>query len=130
MRKLLSVGIVALLAFIVVGCSGNVMSSNWSNNNLENELVGRSWTITADSVNGYATYKTTFNDENLSSMHVENTNSSGEVAIVIIQDDLERSFDVTGKFSGDLDLSEFSPGPIQIRPSFAKANDVNLKLTW
>jgi len=93
-------------------------------------MTANGWKIQADSIDGYASRKLDFNAENLVALHVDNTNSTGEVLLVISQDSISQTFTLSPNFSGRLDLGKFSPGKVTVRLEFKNAQKIDLTIVW
>jgi len=130
MKRIISAILAAILLLALAGCNAQSMSNSWSHTSLNNEMTTNGWKIQAKSIDGYASRKLDFNAENLVAFHVDNTNSAGEVLLVISQDSVSQTFTISPSFSGRLDLGKFSPGKITVRLEFKKAKDIDLTIVW
>ena len=131
MKKLIiTLGIVFVLAFALVGCGATSMSNAWSYTGLSYENKIDSWTISAETVDGSATRNIKFNSDNLAALYVESTNDVGEVFLIMTQDDIERTINLTRAYDGKIDTSVFKTGSIKLQLKFMKAENVNIVLNW
>jgi len=88
------------------------------------------WTYSARSANGRTSRSPNLTAEELSSFSVTSSNSEGEMRLQITQGDLELVVDLTGNYSGNPDLSRFSPGRIRLQLVFERASDVSTSVRW
>jgi len=95
--------------------------SNVSNN---------TWTASLNSGNGTSRVDYTFTAACLDAFSVRSENAEGEIRLVLIQGDAERTFDITGNFNQNIDLSDFEPGRIRLRLEFESARDVDTLVSW
>jgi len=124
------IGIFTLLSIILAGCGGNYMSYSWSVTGESHTLGDNNWTITASTVNGHASRNVNLTSDNLTALHVKNTNSNGKVSLALTQGNAEKTFDVSGTFDGNIDASSFTPGKITIRLNFENAKTVDVAVNW
>jgi len=120
------VGILAILVVATTGC----VSSSLSGTMMIKSIMPGKWTISANSVNGHISQKTVFSADELAALHVKNSSSAGTVSLVLTQDDINKTFDVSGTFDGYIDTSAFTPGKITIRLNLESAKDVNVSVKW
>jgi hypothetical protein len=129
-KRLTTFGVLVLLAVVLVGCA-NVVTNAWSYTGMsKNDAKDDSWAISAKTVDGYASRSLDLNAANLAALHVDNTNSEGKVFLVLTQGDTEKTFDISGKFNGEIDTSAFEPGKIKLRLNFEKVKDLDLYVKW
>ena len=95
--------------------------SNVSNN---------TWRASPSRANGNSRVDYTFTAANLEAMTVRSTNSEGSMSITFIQGNIERTFDITGEFHENIDMSDFEPGRIRLRLEFENARDVDTVVSW
>jgi len=99
----------------------------WGGSNLAGHS---SWNYTVSRRDGSSQRTFNFVDENLASFHVSSSNSRGEIVLVLTQGTTEKEVDVSGDFDEHIDMSDFSPGEIQVRLRFVRARDVNVFVSW
>jgi len=123
------------VAFVIVttACSSEtrVVSSWTTSGTLTHENEVDSWLISINRVNGSSRRDINFTTESLTSLHVENTNSDGNVSLVISQGETEQTIDISDNFNEILDISDtFEPGSIRLRLEFENAENVRVSLSW
>ena len=126
-RNAAFLGILIMFAVILAGC-GNYKSMSATMMSQRSRADG--WMFSARTANGHSTRTLSFSSANLASLHVENTNSGGGVFLIMTQNNIERTVDITGAFNGNIDMSDFEPGRIRLRLSFEKAQGVNVVMSW
>ncbi|MDR2599420.1 MAG: hypothetical protein LBC73_04000 [Oscillospiraceae bacterium] len=104
---------------VQAGARGGI--SNVSNN---------TWRANPSRANGNSRVDYTFTAANLEAMTVRSTNSEGRISITFIQDDIEITFDITGEFHENIDMSGFEPGRIRLRLEFENAENVDTLISW
>ena len=129
-RKKWVVGILAVLAFVLVGCDNAVVTTNWVATNERSTSTSDSWSYTARSIRGNARRDIDFSAEELSNLHVNSINSEGSIRLTLLQGDTEEVFDISGSFYGNIDTSAFEPGRIRLALRFDNARDIELFINW
>lgn len=100
---------------------------SWSGMGLSRKFETDKWTISADRATGYISGDV---NSNITSLHVENTNSGGKVSLTLTQGDTEKNVDINGKFNEEIDISSFEQGiSIELRLVFESAENVNVLIT-
>jgi len=90
-----------------------------------------SWTISAKIANGNAIRRNiNLNSDNFNSMHIENTNSDGNVSLIITQGNIEKIINIDREFSESIDMSDFKPGRVKLHLNFENAKDVKTNINW
>ena len=121
-----TVTVVLVVAFTREGVAVNSGTFTGSPNNVAND----SWNISVARANGSSRIDYTFTAANLSAMHVTSTNSSGSITLTATQGDIERTFDITGAFNDNIDMSGFEPGRVRLRLQFSNAENVEILINW
>jgi len=134
MRKIIAVLSVIFLGVAVAGCgSGTAMRSSWSHRNLVSNSQPTSWMIVAETVRGHATRRIEMSAEQMAGLHVRSSSDSGEVWLVVSDDDpnFRMSVDLSGEFDEYVDLGDaFEPGRIRLRLEFVDVEGLELYLRW
>ncbi|MCL2361322.1 MAG: hypothetical protein FWC73_05875 [Defluviitaleaceae bacterium] len=132
-KTAMSLVIIAAIIVAITACSSEtrVVSSWTTSGTLTHNNEVDSWFISINRVNGNSMRDITFTSESLTELHVENTNSSGSVVLIITQDETERRIDISDNFNEILDISDdFEPGSIRLRLEFESAENVRVSLSW
>ncbi|MCL2817278.1 MAG: hypothetical protein FWD39_02690 [Clostridiales bacterium] len=130
-KRFIALGMLLIFAIALAGCVGNGMVFSGSSSGMRKELKDGSWKITAKSINGTATRTVYMNALDVKgAMRVTNANSEGKVFLIISQGDVEKTVELSGEFSEDIDMSDFEPGSVKLRLKFEKAKDVKVTITW
>jgi len=132
-KKILTFVLMVATAIIITACTNEtrVVSSWTTSGTLTHNNEVDSWLISVNRVNGNSRRDITFTYESLAALHVENTNSSGNVTLVITQGEIERRVDISGNFSETLNISDdFEPGRIRLLIEFESAENVRVSLGW
>ena len=100
-----------------------------SRNGISN-VSNNTWRAIPYRANGNSRIDYTFTDTNLEAMTVKSTNSEGRISLTFIQGDMERTFDITGEFHENIDMSDFQPGRIRLRLDFENARNIDTLISW
>jgi len=95
--------------------------SNVSNN---------TWRASPSRANGSSRVDYTFTAANLEAMTVRSTNTEGNVSLTFMQGDIERTFDISGDFHENINMSDFEPGRIRLRLAFENARNIDTLISW
>ncbi|MCL2719607.1 MAG: hypothetical protein FWE14_12610 [Lachnospiraceae bacterium] len=95
--------------------------SNVSNN---------TWMASPRRANGNSRVDYTFAAAELEAMTVRSTNTEGRVRLTFTQGGTETTFDLTGEFHENVDMSSFYPGRIRLRLEFKDARNVDTVVSW
>ena len=94
--------------------------------NVENNT----WRATPYRANGTSRIDYTFTSANLEAMTVKSTNSDGNIFLTLTQGEREKTFDITGEFIQNIDISDFEPGRIRLRLNFQNARNIDTLISW
>ena len=125
-RIIALLGIFTLLAVIMAGC----VSSSLTGTMMTKYLTSGNWKISANTAKGYVSQSIDISSSELAALYVKNTNSDGTVSLVLIQGDINKTFDVSGTFDGSIDTSAFAAGKITIRLNLDSAKNVDVAVKW
>jgi hypothetical protein len=132
-KRIVALALLFLLTVMIVSCA-NSRTGTWSivgsHTGMVRNISEDGITFSASRANGRFTTNVDLNADNLLVFHVENTNSAGTASMVITQDNTERTFDISGEYNDNLDMSAFEGGRIRIRLVFENAENVNLVINW
>lgn len=136
-RSILLVGVgvllvvaLAVIVFVLGGGKIGEVSNSLSGTMMYTQEKNDSWTISANTLKGHIIRRVDFSSDNLAALHVDNTNSGGTVSLKITQGDIEKTFDISGDFSQEIDMSGFKPGRISLYLDFEGTKDVKLDIKW
>ena len=117
-----------LLLFLLIG--GNAGVYSWGGTMLSRSDKADSWAISANTVTGSGRRTINFSEDNLSTLRAENTNDEGMVLLKLTQGDNEKTIDISGAFSENIDTGGFLPGKIKMRVEFTKVKKLKLNISW
>ena len=131
MKRLFVIICLALMLSALSSCSGAQTIASWSGNNMVSNSEDYSWVVSASRVNGNITRQDVdFGIENLDMLHINSTNSEGEVHLTLIQGDNKIDVNITKEFTGFLITEGLEPGNIIMRLDFDNAVDVHVEIKW
>ena len=93
-------------------------------------VSNNTWRATPGRANGNSRVDYTFTAANLDAMTVSSTNAEGNILLTFAQGDLEKTFDITGEFHENVDMSVFEPGRIRLRLVFENARNIDTVINW
>ena len=158
MKKIVMFAFVLLLIFSLSACFDpntfveHRMSGKFSS--LADRLEPSTWTFSAATANGYSARYIAMRMEDLENLRVEVTHEgSGTISLTIIQaarearetregrDEVTKTFDLTGGFSGYIDTSEVIQGDVDLphraiegrthfRLQFEHIENVDVVISW
>ena len=138
-KKLATIALAAVLAIVVIvnvisfftssGQEGTAISTG-SFTRRPYDVTNDSWRVRSSRANGYSRVDYTFSAADLAAMHVNSRNSIGNIRLIFIQGDIERTIDISNEFYGYIDMSGFEPGEIRLRLDFIYAEQINTTISW
>lgn len=93
-------------------------------------ISNNTWSASLNRANGSSRVDYTFTAANLNAMTVRNENAEGSVSLTFTQGNTVKTFDITGDFNGNIDMSGFAAGRIRLRLVFENARNVNTLISW
>jgi hypothetical protein len=88
------------------------------------------WSFSAKKANGTKTENIFLSSDELNVLYVESTNSSGNLSIVLIQNNIEKAFDISSEFADYIDMNTFESGSIEVKLVFEEVEDVKFIIKW
>jgi len=125
-RFFVMVGVLIILTTLLSGC----MTSSYSGVNVSSAFLPDHWSISASSINGYFSKTVNFSADQMAALQVKNTNSDGTVTLTLAQGSTVKTFDVSGTYEGNIDMSAFTTGKISMRLDFGSAKEVKTTMSW
>ena len=89
----------------------------------------RGWTVSADIANGTSQRNFSLSASELAAFYAISS-ANGEVWLSFRQGERAKSVDISGIFSGPIDLSGFDAGRLEITMEFVNAENVNTAISW
>ena len=129
---LLSIGVNLLMRFTSLGEISSIRSGAFANTSqgIDNDGLY----FYADEANGHSIFFANLNQEALDKFSLLSRISSGEMILVMKQDNIEKKLDLSESSievsANDMDLSMFIPGRIEIQLFFINAEVVNVAIGW
>lgn len=93
-------------------------------------VYNNTWRVMPYRANGNSRIDYTFTAANLEAMAVRSTNTEGKISLTFTQEDVEITFDITGEFYENINLSDFQPGSVRLRLHYENARNVDTLISW
>jgi hypothetical protein len=119
---LLGMGIALSLVGVLVGCT----FSSFAGSNI---LVGNDWKVSG-SANGDIDREIDMSTGELAAFSVESTNTEGTITLEITQFATKLTIDISGSYSGAIDLSDFSSGKIKVNLKCENVKGMDFHASW
>ena len=135
MKKLLAITLLLVLLFSLTACSEGANSSVWRNsvNQSENSFNG-GFTITVGSARSGRRNRTfDLTIDELASIHITSTSTSGEIILIVSQDGEEDGTEVRldiSNFTGYLYAPDLNPGRIRFSLQFEEIRNSETTISW
>jgi hypothetical protein len=125
-----TIALVAGILIFVFTREGITVNSGSFSGKRPSNISGGVWKAELLTANGHSRVDYTFSADDLASMRVDSTNSAGRISLVITQGDVERTIDISGEYSGDIDMSAFKPGRLRLLLNYENAEEVDVVVSW
>ena len=129
---LISVGVNLLMNLTNFGNTGSMRSGIFVNEFQGIDSSG--WYFSADEAQGHSTFFTNLNQTDIDSLLIESRILSGELTLVITQDDVrivvdlsESEFEMT---ANEIDVGSLEPGRVEMRLYFTNAQNIDVVASW
>jgi len=128
----LSVGVNLLINLTGFGNTGSMRSGIFANTN--QGIDSNSWYFFADEANGHSTFYANLNRMELDRLLIESRILSGEMQLVITQDQTRLVFDLNEyemkKTAEEINTGMLEPGRIEMRLYFIYAQNIDVIASW
>jgi len=128
----ISVGVNLLMNLTYFGNTGSIRSGTFANDSQGIDSNG--WYFFADEAQGHSTFFTNLNQTDLDSILIESSIFSGEMTLVITQENARLVYDLSETevklTAQEIDVRTLEPGRVEMRLYFTHVQNVDIVVSW